>query len=764
MTKKICFFLFISFVSIFFTSAYAVDFDVRQANKKLDSLSLKLSLETKNTLQLKTAMGVLSFLQEEAKLCVGSAKEMLGDLGRQVKPQAGVEAENISSYDQYLKQKKRILKERESACKLFVLRSDEALNAYSNTLNHLMAKQLLTTKKTFFEHLFFGDNLFKRATQQFDVKLFKAESGYQSISAINGLLFIIILVLGFFLGEYVRKKQLTLVRSVDIETYSDQIKLVLHHVAAKYVRWLMIVGVVLLYAVMLSVASGTLFYFASIAIGFFVLLLSFCFCDLFFKPFQAGCALSDISDQMGELLIHRLKWLSFISLFGFSVYVIFQHQVMPEGALYLLRTSFITLLTISVISVLWTVMRAPLFFRQHRIMGMALNFLMTCLLVALIVLEWLGYQMLVTYVLRGILLSIAAGFAAWLVNKVVIILAHAITSNELPWHKSIYDQLGLKRHEPLPELFWLRVIILFLIWGGFLLMLVKIWAFSSASFDDVLDVVMEGFRIGHAHIVPSRIFFATLFFTIFFLFIRWMRHFVERREGEGIEPASQQAIAAIVAYVSTAIVLLIALVIAGVNFAGLAIIAGALSVGIGFGLQGIFNNCLSGLVLLIERPIKPGDRVVIDGLEGFVKKINIRSTQIETLDFADEIIPNSDIISKKVTNMMLHDFYGRVRIEVGVAYGSDTALVKKVLLEVAQEHPEVLSDDKLRKSIVLFRAFGENSLNFMLACVIKNVNLKYPVMSELHFAIDQKFRENGIVIAFPQQDIHIKEWVNPEKG
>ena len=177
--------------------------------------------------------------------------------------------------------------------------------------------------------------------------------------------------------------------------------------------------------------------------------------------------------------------------------------------------------------------------------------------------------------------------------------------------------------------------------------------------------------------------------------------------------------------------------------------------GIGLGLQSIVNNFLSGLILLIEQPIKPGDRIKIDGIEGFVKKVSIRSTQIITPSKEDIIIPNSDLITHHVTNYMFSDKYWRVNCPIGVAYGSDTDKVCEALMEVAIAHPEVVNTP-LNKPVVLFRSFGDSALLFELWCLIKDVNRKYVVTSELNLAIDQAFRKNNISIAFPQQDVHIK--------
>ncbi|MEE9342236.1 MAG: mechanosensitive ion channel domain-containing protein, partial [Gammaproteobacteria bacterium] len=189
--------------------------------------------------------------------------------------------------------------------------------------------------------------------------------------------------------------------------------------------------------------------------------------------------------------------------------------------------------------------------------------------------------------------------------------------------------------------------------------------------------------------------------------------------------------------------------------------AGALSVGIGFGLQNIVNNFVSGLILLFERPIKTGDWVVVGQTEGYVKRIRIRATQIQTFDRSDVIVPNSELISHQLTNWMYQNQHGRARIPVGVAYGSDTEKVKDLLLAVAADHSRVIKTSIAPEPNVLFLGFGDSALNFELRVFIYNISDRLSVVSELNFAIDKAFREQGIEIPFPQRDVHIRGGSDP---
>jgi potassium-dependent mechanosensitive channel len=179
----------------------------------------------------------------------------------------------------------------------------------------------------------------------------------------------------------------------------------------------------------------------------------------------------------------------------------------------------------------------------------------------------------------------------------------------------------------------------------------------------------------------------------------------------------------------------------------------AISVGLGFGLQEIFANFVSGLIILIERPIRVGDVITIGDVTGSVLRIRMRATTILDPDRKELIIPNKDVITGRVLNWTLSDQVNRVQIKVGIAYGSDTQRAAELLMHAAREHPLVL-DDPLPQ--VTFETFGNSAMDFVLRCYLPNLENRSMVIHELHMAIDRAFRASGIEIAFPQQDIHVR--------
>ncbi|MBU4400127.1 MAG: mechanosensitive ion channel, partial [Planctomycetes bacterium] len=191
----------------------------------------------------------------------------------------------------------------------------------------------------------------------------------------------------------------------------------------------------------------------------------------------------------------------------------------------------------------------------------------------------------------------------------------------------------------------------------------------------------------------------------------------------------------------------------GVGWSKVQWLVAAMSLGLGFGLQEIFANFVSGLIILFERPVRVGDVVTIDDISGVVSRIRIRATTITDWDRKELIIPNKEFITGRVLNWTLTNQMNRVVVEVGVAYGTDTELATKILLEIAQNHPHVLKDPPPH---VVFDSFGASALNFVMRCYLPNLDNRLTVIHELHVAVDREFRAAGIEIAFPQQDVHIR--------
>lgn len=255
-----------------------------------------------------------------------------------------------------------------------------------------------------------------------------------------------------------------------------------------------------------------------------------------------------------------------------------------------------------------------------------------------------------------------------------------------------------------------------------------------------------------------------IFWLAFVLALSWaLRRFVVQRllKHTRFDSSFQYAISKLTGYVFVCLGFFIALQVNNVNLSSLTVIAGAVGVGVGFGLQNIINNFVSGLIILAERPITIGDRIEVGTVAGQVSKISLRSTTVVTNDNISIIVPNSDIISHAVTNWSHGDPRVRIRLAVGVAYGTDPEKLRRLLLEVAADHPKVL---KTPASDVFFNGFGDSSLDFELAVWTAEMTAKpRRFRSELYYAIEKKLRDNHIEIPFPQRDLHLRSgsWISP---
>jgi len=305
--------------------------------------------------------------------------------------------------------------------------------------------------------------------------------------------------------------------------------------------------------------------------------------------------------------------------------------------------------------------------------------------------------------------------------------------------------------------FWLRAILdlIIYIWG--LLLILVVWGVPLSEVWGAASKALLGFTIGNVTISIADIAVALLIFLAVTMLTRAVQRVLTERvfPQTGLDAGVRNSLSAGLGYVGLAIAAMLAVSALGLDLANIALIAGALSVGIGFGLQNIVNNFVSGLILLIERPIKVGDWINVGGHEGHVKQINVRATEIETFQRASVIVPNSELLSSAVINWTHKDRYGRAEVSVGVAYGSDVEQVMKILRACLDANKDILA---WPEPTVVLQNFGDSALEFDARGYIDDVERRIFVQSDLRLAINRAFVEAGIVIPFPHRDIHIRNF------
>ena len=364
-----------------------------------------------------------------------------------------------------------------------------------------------------------------------------------------------------------------------------------------------------------------------------------------------------------------------------------------------------------------------------------------------IVIHLSGYQRLSRYWMVSWGLSLSIALWSWLTYNLI-----------REWHAhfrktSTSSSTETGKNRPLMW-FFIQTSWLTWLWMS-LISLIFAWYFDKTGFLIIIAKLMNlSLTLGSFSISLFNVFEAAIILLMTHVLTRiWPKIFQEKFLADsGMNAGLKSSITVITTYVIWTIGFLMVLNILGVDSKSMAVAFGGLGIGLGFGLQAIFNNFFSGVILLFERPIQVGDVIEVGGVWGEVKQINVRATLIQTYDNASLLIPNSEFVSGQVTNWSFKDFRIRRSIDIGVAYGSDVELVQKTLFEIAESVHDVY---KYPKPVVLFKDFGDSALMFQLR-VWTHVDNGLTVETAIRFAIDREFREKRIEIPFPQRDVHIR--------
>ena len=685
------------------------------------------------------------------------------DIKKSEQPQAPV-TPAIARQLQDLQSRKASLQGRIDTCRLMLLSSNDLDSNLDNFLGGLEARQLLTRGPNLVSVLQTNLDERKRWLELTD-HLAKTTTDWSTNNPIRLVGTVIVGFLGLILGFILRRIGRSGLRKgiatgkVGEAQVSAGLVQALMASAVSYAPILLALGGTSAYLALILHGKNELLIAATISyslLAYFALaavvrtLLDPCSPATPYLPLPAAVAIS-LSQRSRVLILLALCRLPMLELHA--------DGLLDDSMYALARQVFGWVFVLNVIWIVW-LLRQLEGWRDK----WALLVIISLALFGAVVAGAIGYINLGALMIVGITYTLLLLGLTLVVSQFFIDLFDGLDEGRYGWQKAVRRSIGLKDKEYLPGLGWLRLVVNLSLWISAALLLLRIWDAGEQVTDDIERYFTEGIQVAGLTIVPTQLLMALLVLAVSLPLTGWFKRRLNTKwlVETHIEPSAREALVTTFGYVGVAIAVIVALSIAGIQFSNLAIIAGALSVGVGFGLQNIVNNFVSGIIMLVERPVRNGDWVVVGDTEGYVQHINIRTTTIETFDRAEVIVPNSDMISSQVTNWTLGNTLGRLKLPVEVAADSNVETVIKTLLEVGNSHPDIVQvdagkDPQMGYPAVLFVNFGDSSLNFELRVIIRNVNQRRRVISELNRAINDALIKQGIEIPFNQLDVNFRK-------
>lgn len=695
-------------------------------------------------------------MKSMASLCASNSEESLVDLKASIEGLGEkVEGEDV----EVTRKRAAFLKEKDeldkvlAKCNLFVVSSTEVSNLINEAEKSYFQQKYLAKSPDIIQlTMIYLENPVALIQESGDF-IFR-RSGITDMDTVDMVVSVFAVFISVVLGTWIRKRMLALEGKREwLDDFSENFLRAMLTTVSRSAPYLLGSATAAVSSIVITIENDVTPFVTEFFVGLMIFFLSTALVRLIFSPYPPAERFVALTPHIADELSKRLRILLILSLVGYlAFYTVFSESII-ESHLLLMRNIFSLFVVVNLVWTLQVIVKSP------RLPKLRYISIFVIIVVALsLVAEWMGYRnlalgsrQLVLFSFLGLMLFIG-------ISKVFKDLFDAIDDGSYAWSRRLHETLGVEKGEKVPGLIWIRLLATIIIWGGFASLFINAWDYSGGLIEQIRGYIVHGFDIGDFRIIPGRILWALLIFGSIFMVASWIKSQMENNwlKLTSMGQGARDAVVTITGYLMFLIAILAGLSAAGFNFGNIAIIAGALSVGIGFGLQNIVNNFVSGLILLFERPVRKGDWIMVGGTEGYVKDIQIRSTKIQTFDRSDVIVPNSELISNQVTNWVLSNRYGRAIIPIGVAYGTDVEKVRDILYGIAEDMPEVVKSGIVPKPNVLFREFGDSSLNFELRVFLSDIDNRLSVISKINFAIDKAFKQEGIEIPFPQRDLHVK--------
>jgi len=751
-------------ILLLFTTTVLAELDP-EINKQITESDSQLTTKEKSikrskewtVVELKEMALSVSSIKTQAKACiafnessiekVNTDTSLLGEVGE---PEDKEVTKKRKSLDK-IRQRHEI---QLATCRLMQLRSNQLIEATQKKEQELIASELLSRNKTLLQHV--KDNL-SNPEEGFHslVDFVVSSSGLEIVSKNRYLMSMLIVaaVLGTWLLQKLFGIVITKNSNKPPRSFAGKVFFSILTASSRYMLPLLLSAFVAGYFLYFGLSNQKFPFVALVSIGLFLYVLLTLTLRIFLNPISPAGSLTSLPKDVAVRLYRRLNLLSVLLFVGFLLFAASKLHEFPGAVTGILRNIYITLVILNLCWAFWLLGYIKGLGNKHVLRLVIILTLLTGMFA-----DWAGYNNLSNF----IVVAICGSVMAWVITHFIIILwtefFNSLDDGEFAWQRSLRSKLGVEPGEYLPGSTWFRFLFAIVVWSLFAIMMLKIWGMPDQEMLRIKTYVIEGFDIGPMRLVPSKIVLALLIFAVLLSLLGWVERQLQKSwlNRSRMDRGSKESLIKLTGYIGVVLAFLVGVSVAGFELSNLALIAGALSVGIGFGLQNVVNNFVSGIVLLFERPIKTGDWITVGVTQGYVKKINLRSTVLQTFERADVIVPNAEIIGNQVTNMMLNDAVGRVKVPIGVAYGTDPRQVEKILLDIALEQPMVISrSPTVSAPWVAFREFGDSALIFELRFFISDIDYYTRVLSAINFSIAEAFNEAGIVIPFPQRDIHL---------
>lgn len=740
--------------------------EVEQADKRLRQIERALDApEAPDRARLSEFLGMITPIRDTAQQCINRNQSLLDGVESDLETLGAgdpSEATGVQQQRQALEHRRETISRQLQLCRVLLLRANDLQDRVTRLRQAQLAERLAQREPSAIEII--AENL-RNPEQLWDTaKLFLLrDSGIDRLSWVQGIGLVGLILFCAGGSMFLRRPMNEMARRMPGGPT----------LTAGFLRALLACSADILPALVTSLAVSvyltllefrqeewaliTLLSYGLAAYFVFVFLIR-----LFLAPCPPAEPYLPLPRKVTSSIAGRLRVLAILALAVAVLSATLVVEGFPDPVQRFLRLVFATVLLVELMRVIWLV--GPLL-RWHdtRVPRALLVLVMLFALGA----EWSGYLNLSEYIVGGVVGTLISFGLAWFIWRLLDDLYDGLDEGRRRWQRKLRQALDVQPDAYMPGVTWLRIVTSIIVWGGFLLLVSLMWGLSDTGLAWLMRLLHEGIQIGQFEIVPIELLWGVIALVVLISVTGWFKARLSQRwlTRTRMERGARDAVVTVSGYAGVAIAIIVGLSIAGVQFTNIALIAGALSVGIGFGLQNIFNNFVSGLILLFERPVKTDDWIVVGDTEGLVKRIRIRSTEIKTFDHADVIVPNSEIIQGKVVNWMLRDPFGRVIIPVRVAYGTDPEQVRSILEEIGREHPRAITDAVLAPlPEALFRRFGDYGMEFELRLFIRDIEYTLHVQNDLNFAIERAFRRHGIVIPYPRQDVQIDRGPNPWKA